>query len=509
MPSRSTKGEFAGIVGGQDVTRPFEQRILQSQDPLYLAQAGGISLREYVLSDDMVRSCMQQRVALTRAAEWEVTPGGPRAIDKKAADFLRAEIDALDWDTITGLMLYGVIFGYSIAECIWWIGPRGMVHFDRERGGIRVRNRRRFAWAPDFSLRLITLTSSYEGIPVPDRKFWTAQWGGDNSDDPYGRGLELYFLVFLKKNLRRFSALYAEKYASPTAVVEYDPNALEAAPGSVEAQVEVEQKYLKLALNVAANAGVAIPKGCDLSFLEASRGGSADYTEMIRELDLAISRVILSQTMTTHSGGSLAQAYVHKDIGLAVSIADSDMLDQSFRNGPATWITNWNFNGAAVPFIRRKLEPKEDLRAVAERDKILSTEMGLQLAKEYLIQTYGDIFVFEDPAETEESAALSDTQTELLLSIIEKANVGKWSPELLAQVLNVTLPNLGTDQIAALSEAISESADDVEDPIDPEDSLDSGTQAAASDDPNGTQGATIAAPGGQPEGETGIANSVI
>jgi hypothetical protein len=230
---------------------------------------------------------------------------------------------------------------------------------------------------------------------------------------------------------------------------------------------------------------------------------------MIRELDLAISRVILSQTMTTHSGGSLAQAYVHKDIGLAVSIADSDMLDQSFRNGPATWITNWNFNGAAVPFIRRKLEPKEDLRAVAERDKILSTEMGLQLAKEYLIQTYGDIFVFEDPAETEESAALSDTQTELLLSIIEKANVGKWSPELLAQVLNVTLPNLGTDQIAALSEAISESADDVEDPIDPEDSLDSGTQAAASDDPNGTQGATIAAPGGQPEGETGIANSVI
>ncbi|MDO6575377.1 phage portal protein family protein, partial [Staphylococcus pasteuri_A] len=83
--------------------------------------------------------------------------------------------------------------------------------------------------------------------------------------------------------------------------------------------------------------------------LEAARSGSADYETQRKALDQAISKIVLSQTMTTDNGSSQSQAKVHSDVKEDVIKADADLICESLNNTAVTWLTNWNFPGAKPP----------------------------------------------------------------------------------------------------------------------------------------------------------------
>jgi phage gp29-like protein len=105
--------------------------------------------------------------------------------------------------------------------------------------------------------------------------------------------------------------------------------------------------------------------------------------------------VTLSQTMTTDAksaGLGSNQANVHDDVKDEVVRSDNNLICGSFNDGPAVWLTEWNYPGAAVPIVSRKLEDEPDLAALATRDKTLY-DMGFEPTEEYVRATYGDGFV--------------------------------------------------------------------------------------------------------------------
>ena len=67
--------------------------------------------------------------------------------------------------------------------------------------------------------------------------------------------------------------------------------------------------------------------------------------------------------------------------------ADAHLTDDSFQRGPATWLTEWNFPGAAVPRVQRIMDEPMGQTALAERDKLI-VDMGHKLTPEYIEETY-------------------------------------------------------------------------------------------------------------------------
>ena len=370
--------EYAGIAGGRDVTRGYvdEQLYLQPQDKV-LRHQGGLHYKVYedILQDDRVKSAFAQRRAAVVAREWEVTSGGARRRDRVAADHLREVLDHVGWDAVYDKMLYGIHYGFSAAE-IMWVRDGARVTID----ALRVRNRRRFVFgAPEADLRLLT-TDDPDGEPLPERKFWCFGVGADNDDEPYGRGLGyyLYWPVWFKKNQVSFWLQFLHKFGQPTAATKY--------PRSSASEGE-KTLALQVARAVHANTAIAIPADLEVELIEARRSGAVDYEAFYEKMQNAITTIILSQTMTTEDGSSQSQAMVHMDVRREVVGADAWLIDESFRRGPAAWMTEWSHPGAATPRVRRIMEDPAALKTLAERDHVI-VGMGHALTREYVERTY-------------------------------------------------------------------------------------------------------------------------
>lgn len=378
MADKIEKQEIAASRDGRDITRGWLYPLqLAPVDDTILLQRGGGDYRTYdeVTRDDTVRAAVNQRVHGVIARPWVVQPGGKRAIDKAAAAFLQAELEALQWDSVTAQMLSGVFYGFSVAEIIW-----------RTDGGkvgiadIRVRNRRRFGFDGLGKLRLKTLENPWPGDLLPERKFWVARFGADHFDAPYGLGLAhyLYWPVWMKRNALRFWAVFLEKFGTPTVLGRY--------PGGTGE--EEQAKLLEALQAVQRDSTVILPEGMAAELLEATRTGSADHAGFIAAMDKAILKVALGQTATVEgTAGKLGNDRERERVKDAILRADADVLSAAFRDSVATWLTEWNFPGAAVPQVWRVFDD-EDLDRRIVRDKAIF-DMGFVPSLKYLTETYG------------------------------------------------------------------------------------------------------------------------
>ena len=361
-----------------------------SQDEILEGKGGGdLLVYEQELTDTQAESCYQQRFSALIGCENEVIPGGKKRLDIKAADFVREQLAAINWDDICEKQLYATHYGYSVAECLW-MRDGANVSLDDTRDGIRVRNRRRFKFAPDRSLRLIVWGDMFQGETMPDRKFWTLRSGADNHDEPYGRGLghNLYWPIFFKRNDMKFWLRFLEKFSQPTVKVEY-PSGM---------PKDEQDRLLQSAYRMASASALKVPQGTVIDFLEAGRSGTADYVQLWELMDAAISKTILSQTMTTDSGSSLSQAQVHEGVASRLLKRDADLLCHSFNRSVIRWLVDWNYPGAAYPKVWRKIDPAADLKGLADRDKVLF-DMGFKLTPEKVLEVYGEGYAYSEPQE--------------------------------------------------------------------------------------------------------------
>jgi phage gp29-like protein len=383
---KELKNEIATTRDGRDITRGYVDGLplLPSTDRLLALKGNGdLLIYQEVLRDDQVKACFGQRVRAVISRPWEVRPGGEKRIDKLAAQFIEEQIGKIAFDDITEKMLYGVFYGYAVAEPLYAV-EEGKIVLDTSRGGIKVRDRRRFGFAPDMSLRLRT-SANPMGEELPEKKFWHFATGSDHDDEPYGLGLAhwLYWPVFFKRSGVKFWLVFLEKFGSPTAVGKY--------PAGTS---EPDQDKLLAALQaIQTDSAIIFPQGVEAELLEATRGGTADYTALYDRMDAAIARVTLGQTASTQgTPGKLGNDELQGDVRADIVKADADLVCMSFNATVVKWLVEWNFPGAALPTVWRKCEDEEDANTTAERDELIS-KMGFKPTLKYIQDTYGGDWV--------------------------------------------------------------------------------------------------------------------
>jgi phage gp29-like protein len=380
-PTQNTapiRDEVATTGDGKDITRPFFGALLPLpvEDSVLRERSGGdYKLYMEVLRDDHVKAAIEQRRRAVIARPWEVRPGGKRAIDKAAAAFLEENINAIGWDTICDKMLMGVFYGFAVGECMWV--PDGRFwRLDQ----VIVRNRRRFNFNNSDQLQLRTMSQPL-GTPLPDRKFWVFATGADHDDAPYGLGLAhwLYWPVWFKRNGWRLWAVFLEKFGTPAVKGTYPAGTDEAAQEALLTSLRAMRQ----------DSAVVVPEGMAVELLEATRSGTADFKGFADAMDKAILVATVGQTATTSgTPGKLGSDQQQGEVRMDIVRADADLLSASFNRSVATWLTEWNFPGAAVPGIWRVIDEPEDLKLRSERDRNIFT-MGYKPTLKYVTETYG------------------------------------------------------------------------------------------------------------------------
>ena len=375
-PVKPNTQELAQADHGMGMSAKYLNMLIENPDSVLVQRGRNYQIYDELLRDDQVKSCFQQRRTSLTSATWNVEPASESAVDKAAAEFIQQQLEHVGWDDKTDKMLYGVFYGFAVAEAMWEMQGTQVGLAD-----IKVRNRSRFKFNMENKLALVD-TEHPQGLVLPERKFWTYSAGASHDDNPYGQGLahSLYWPVFFKRSDIKFWLIFLEKFGMPTTTIRLPS-------GQMENPKEISRAREVIAA-IQADSGVVIPDNMVVELIEAARSGTADYDGLVSRMDGAISKVILSQTMTTDNGSSRSQAEVHEGVADAVVDSDADMIADSFRRTIGTWLTEWNFPGATPPFIVRNTEPEEDLSVRAERDgKIFA--LGYEPTEDYIEETYG------------------------------------------------------------------------------------------------------------------------
>ena len=376
--SRPEMHEIATTRDGRDITRGYLDPLLLQQpsdDVLQVRGAGDYTVYKELLRDDQVGACFQQRRLAVVSKETTVDPGGKRPIDIAAADSIREQMDELGWDRATDKMLFGVFYGFAVAEAMWAKDGRHVTLAD-----IKVRDRRRFGFDGLGRLRLKT-TNNPMGELLPEQKFWAFSTGADHDDEPYGLGLAhwLYWPTFFKKAGLRYWLVFLERFGQPTAKGEYPVNA----------KPEDQQKLLDALQAISTDTGIIVPQGMTIGLLEAARSGTADYSSLYDKMDAAIAKMTLGQVASTQgTPGRLGNDELQGDVRQDLIKADADLVCESFNRSLVRWLTDWNYPGAAYPRVYRNVELDEDLAQRAARDKTI-VDMGFKPAVGYINETYG------------------------------------------------------------------------------------------------------------------------
>lgn len=412
-PEKPDLNEVASIALGRDITRGYVDglQLLDPQDRILLSKGNSYQLYEDILRDDQVQATFTQRRMAVVSREWTVEPGGSSAIDKAAADHLRAQLLGIQWDRTMEKMLYGIFYGFGAAELLYGIDGSRVVIND-----IKVRKQRRFGFAPDGDLRLKT-TRHPMGEPLPPRKFWTYSTGADNDDDPYGIGLAhwLYWPVFFKRHGVKYWLVALEKWSQPTPVGKHPANATP----------DEKTKLLKTLRALMVDAGVILPEGMQVELLEAKRSGTADYSAFNEVMNAAISKIVVGQTMTTDDGSSRSQSEVHMKVQTALVKSDADLVCDSFNRGPAVWLTAWNFPGAKPPKVWRKFDDPRALEQRAKTEEIVA-RFGYRPTLRHVQETYGGEWEpapvpSSPPASFAEGSSRTDTPTQVADQLADRA----------------------------------------------------------------------------------------
>lgn len=358
----------------KDITFPAYGGIMRPSDDVLAAKGGskGLAIYDDLERDPWVYACMHKRKMAVIGRSWVVEPASESRLDKKAADMVRAHLNAMAFDPACYHLLDAILKGRSAGEIMWVRDGNEL-----RPAEIRPRNGLRFTFADDYSLRLLTIAQPLNGEPVPDRKFIVHRFGAKDGN-PHGLGLghKLWWPVYFKRQGLAFWLQFLDKFGAPTAV------------GKYQAGVDINQ--LEDALRrIAHDAGVALPEGAAVELLEAKRSGTGTHDALIRYMDEQISAAILCEGGGRGSGGELASAAIlRNELRLELVDADSDELSATLNDSLVAWDVELNMPGAKPPRVWREVEEEEDLKARAERDKVLF-DMGFKPTLDYVRETYG------------------------------------------------------------------------------------------------------------------------
>jgi phage gp29-like protein len=379
-----------------DITRNYLGKILLNPDAVLSSQSGGkgIQIYEEFLYEARVFSEMQKRKLAVIGKEWEVVPASDSPQDQKIADFVNEVFKKISYDTARQALLSGIVTGFKPGEIMW----------DYSEGDIWIKaikgiSPRRFAFDIDNNLRLLTWANMIEGEPVPEKKFIVFTNPSDNTS-PYGDALgrALYWPIWFKKNGVKFWAVFLDKFGQPTPWGKYPPGTAK----------DKQDDLLDALKAMQTDQAIITPDNMAVELLEAARASSVDsYDRWEKFWNDAITFIILGQTATTEgTPGKLGEETARADIREEIVKADADLLCECQNTTLIPWLVDYNFPGVtAYPKVWIRTEPEEDLKPLAERDRILIKEIGVPTPVRYIRDTYG----IPEPEEGEEMISVPQT----------------------------------------------------------------------------------------------------
>ncbi len=345
----------------------------------------GVRIYEELLRDWEVSSQLQIRSLALQACEWQVDPATESAEHKAEAEFVEKVFREVNFDRLTGNLMHAVVCGYKPAE-VMWDASEGQTWIKE----FRARRPSRFNFDMAGDLRLLTIQNSFDGEPVPPRKFVTWTFGGFDWN-PFGLGLghQLYWPVFFKKNDIKFWLMFCEKFGSPTPLGKFPP-------GTSETE---QQKLLKACAAIQQETGIVIPQNQMIEFIEAKRAGTINcYSDLVNYMDRAIAKSILGTPLYSEMGasgmGSEGMAQVLDQVRQDILKSDGDSICETINRTVVRWLIDYNFPSPLsgrlrqYPKIWRRTEPEKDLKAQADTDKVL-VDMGFEPDEAYINETYG------------------------------------------------------------------------------------------------------------------------
>lgn len=397
MAENQTTPEYRQIVVAE-ATIPGTTKLFLDDNAIYLDQdeivtkkgGGNWDIYDEVLFDDQVKASFRQRQLALVSKELEVLPALETGTEVEAAEQLKKHLQAINFDDITSKMMFGIFYGYGVAEACWGLTDENMIGFtaaeetENYKPGIYVRQPYRFRFDKAGNLRLRTQDKPQEGVPMPPMKFWTFNSGATSHDNPYGIGIarDLYWPVFFKRNDIKLWLTFLDKFAMPTAVGDY-------APGSNEKQIREVIKALKA---IHSESVIAVPRGTAVNLIEAARTGAATYEDLHKVMNEAIAKIIVGQTLTIENTGGQYKAEMQKDVRDEIVLADGDLICASFNETIARYWTLYNYGPKVKPpRIFRRVKGEPDLKPQADRDKVIF-DMGYEPTEEYIKETYGEGF---------------------------------------------------------------------------------------------------------------------
>lgn len=372
MTTKELTQEIATVA--KDTTYPAFGGIMRPTDDVLALKGGskGLAIYDDLERDPWVYACLHKRKMAVIGRPWIVEPASESRLDKKAADMVRAHLNALAFDAACYHLLDAVLKGRSAGEIMWVVDGAEL-----RPGEIRPRDGRRFGFDDQAALRLLTVASPLYGEPVPDKKFIVHRFGAKDGN-PHGLGIgqKLWWPVYFKRQGLSFWLQFLDKFGAPTAIGKYQPG------------VDIVQ--LEDALRrIAHDAGVALPDGVVVDLLEAKRGGNATHEHLVRYMDEQIAAAILGEGGGKGSGGELASAAIlRNEMRLELVQADADLLTDTLAASLIAWDVELNMPGAKPPRVRREVKEEEDLKARVDRDKVLF-DMGFKPTLDYVRETYG------------------------------------------------------------------------------------------------------------------------
>ena len=379
-PARPPGGEIAASSIGNRLAPyigelPAHPRLPARYADSWRDEIEALRIYRDTLKDERCQAALDQRLDAAISRPWEVEPGGDDERDKAAAEDLKMQLEAIDFDATCRQLLHGVWYGYAVAEAIWSRDEGRIVLAD-----LIVRAPDRFRWSPEGEPLLRTERTPL-GEAVPPGKFVVLARPGEHGDLPHGRGIArwCFWPVWLKRNGLRFWAVSLEKFGAPTVVGKYSPNATS----------EEKARLLELVQAYATSLGITLPEGQEIEIVESARRAGGDFKEFVGYLDRMVTTTILGQSSTTDQGPWRGTAEVQKDVRDETVAADCRLLDSALNATIARWLTAWNFPGAAVPRIRRDTSPPEDLDARATREEVIARTTGLRPTMAHVTGHYG------------------------------------------------------------------------------------------------------------------------
>ena len=259
-----------------------------------VTKKGSLGIYQTMLNDEQVKAVLTMKKHAVLASGWKII-----GEDEKQNEFVQKCFENISMEDKLFEILSALEYGFSVSEMIYDKGEDGIVLKD-----IKTRPPQSFEFRTDEHGNLkkdgLIQYGSGNEIPLPVEKFIIYSYNSEFGNF-YGRSdLRAVYRAWFSKDITiKFRNMYNERFGMPLVLANYEKSLSKSQQDDLE----------KIIKNIQAMTAIKVPKGVEISFLEALRRGTTDYPQAIKDYDTAITRGILCPNLlgfTDINAGSYA-----------------------------------------------------------------------------------------------------------------------------------------------------------------------------------------------------------